>query len=491
MNIVSFKNFLISASALALTATTLPAAHAAPADPGALDQSIFMPMAMRSFPTQFIYGIGMYGVDASNNLNKVLESKQQWVRVMPGQNRATWGDVQTAKNTINWDAPAIKSYEADIQAATANGLTPIFILTGTPVWAQKAKSVKNDVSCGAIARANFPDFAAFAREAVLRYSKPPYNVKYWEVWNEQDAPDTGANAGRSEWGCWGDKTDPYYGGGYYGDMLAQVYTAIKQADPQANVLLGGLLMTCGVTLDTTGTCTGANANSEAAKAGRFFEGILRSIGKNSYDIVSFHGYDYFDTTTFKIGKYGSSKWGSSSDTTGPVPIAMVRYLKALMAQYGVSGKGLMDTEAALVQWECTTSGPSYEKSKAYYIPVAYAAGIAEGLMANIWFDAGGSWNCSGPFNPSFPQAGNAFKTVRERLQDAKFVREITFPNVPKVKAYELDRGDRKVWVIWSMDGTTRNVDLPSVPLAAFGTEGNTLTPAATMAIGVEPYYLEF
>ena len=38
--------------------------------------------------------------------------------------------------------------------------------------------------------------------------------------------------------------DPYYGGGYYAEMLKIVYPQIKAADPEAQILIGGLLLFC-------------------------------------------------------------------------------------------------------------------------------------------------------------------------------------------------------------------------------------------------------
>jgi hypothetical protein len=41
---------------------------------------------------------------------------------------------------------------------------------------------------------------------------------------------------------WGDISDPYYGGRYYGEMLMAVAPAMRAADPQVVIWLGGLLL---------------------------------------------------------------------------------------------------------------------------------------------------------------------------------------------------------------------------------------------------------
>ena len=74
-------------------------------------------------------------------------------------------------------------------------------------------------------------------QAVQRYSQPPYNVKYWQIWNEPDV-DYRFVPPTSNYGCLADPTDPYYGGGYYAEMLKAIYGPIKQADPQSQVVIG-------------------------------------------------------------------------------------------------------------------------------------------------------------------------------------------------------------------------------------------------------------
>jgi len=60
---------------------------------------------------------------------------------------------------------------------------------------------------------------------VVCYSVAPYNVKYWELWNE---PDIAASSfpGNNIFGCWGDPGDAYFGGGYYTVMLKVIYPKI-------------------------------------------------------------------------------------------------------------------------------------------------------------------------------------------------------------------------------------------------------------------------
>ncbi len=58
-------------------------------------------------------------------------------------------------------------------------------------------------------------------QVVTRYSAAPYHVKVWEIWNEPDVAHQLVGLD-SQFGCWGDQDDDYYGGGYYGDAKSSI-----------------------------------------------------------------------------------------------------------------------------------------------------------------------------------------------------------------------------------------------------------------------------
>ncbi len=141
-------------------------------------------------------------------------------------------------------------------------------------------------------------------------------IKFWEIWNEPDAPLVqGQTEADGYSGCWGDPSDTtYYGGAYYSQMLDQVYDAIKAADPDAFVMVGGLMMSCG----PNGNCSTNDKNIL-----KFVDGILaerpnsKGLGRN-FDIMTFHAYDYY---TGGYGNYKNDAWGTNRSNTGPVTIA--------------------------------------------------------------------------------------------------------------------------------------------------------------------------
>jgi hypothetical protein len=88
----------------------------------------------------------------------------------------------------------------------------------------------------------------------------------------------------------------------------------------------------------------------------------------------------------------------------------------------------------------------------------------------------------------------AYTYARQTLRDASFRQEIT--SYPGVRVYEFHRGDRKVWVLWSMDNSVHAVTLPGVPevIGQWDSASHQYvsgTRSATISIGLAPVYLEW
>ncbi len=432
--------------------------------------NIFLPLMLNSaspaiLPTQTVFGVEMSTITAEGGLNQLSAASTTWVR----RNAVLWSDVESSQGTRNWSALA--GLENELLSAGSNGIRPILIVRSTPLWARKV----SDSSCGPIAPGALGAFGNFMHDLVARYSVPPYNVKYWEIWNEPDAP---VMAGDNVYGCWGNPGDQYFGGEYYGQMLQAVYPRIKAADPTAQVLVGGLLLDCNPSLP--GACT-------HIEPPRFLEGILHANDGASFDGVSFHAYDYYQYPGV-LGHYGSPNWNSYWNTTGPAMIAKATFLRGILTDHGVTGKFLMNTESALLCESCTDD-PTYETTKAYYVAQVYAASIAQGLRANIWFNVFG-WRNSGLLNLDFSPrpAYTAYQFARSELRDASFSRDIT--DFTGVKGYEFNRGGQKIWILWSLDGNSHSISLPAVPLAAWDAMGSAVPITDPMILDLKPIYLE-
>ena len=170
--------------------------------------------------------------------------------------------------------PAYKWGEVDetaLKDAANAGAQVVAMVQFAPDWAQKYPGV----ACGPFAEAALDKFARFMHALVSRYSQPPYNIKYWEIGNEPDIDHSLVDP-HSGYGCWGDQSDPYYGGGYYAEMLKATYGQIKEADPQAQLLIGGLLLDCD---PTNPPRTSLNSGQyKDCTPSRFLEGILKNGG---------------------------------------------------------------------------------------------------------------------------------------------------------------------------------------------------------------------
>ena len=417
-----------------------------------------------------IFGVTVYINEPTEVITKMVAIGTNWTR-----QDVIWAMIETEPGIRNWDL----NFEQDLKNVVKAGLQLILILGETPPWA-----LKSGFNCGAVAEDKFSVLGDFAFDLVKRYSAPPYNVKYWEMWNEPDV--------KGFLGDWGDPTDTqYYGGYYYGKMLKVVYSRIKAADPQAQVLVGGLLLDCDPNDPPSGrTCTEA----------KFLKGILESGAGPYFDGVSFHAYDFY---TGK-GTYYNPNWHSAWNTTGPVSIAKANYLKGLLASYGYNQKYLVHTETAVFKGPnvlnppCQETDPvvlaNIEVTKVYYVVQSYTVALAQGWKANVWYTGLGV-RCSGLLKPDLSPypAYYAYQFTRQKLGSAVFVRKLS--GYPQVMGYEFRVRNRRIWVVWSLDGNAHTIDLPSLPVLVnrVGDDGQPIqeTSALTLTINLSPRFIEF
>lgn len=404
-------------------------------------------------------------------LAQMAAAQSTWVR----RNAVIWSDIEPSEGNYDWSVNA--ALENELINAANNGMQVILIVRSTPSWAQAIPGMY----CGPIRQGSLAAFGNFMRNLVARYSVPPYNVKYWEIWNEPDVdPSYFAGDPATVFGCWGNQNDPYYGGGYYAQMLKTVYPQIKTADPDAQVMVGGLLLDC----DPRSSCAAVGSSDRPPK---FLEGILRNGGGPYFDGVSIHAYDYYQHA---LGRYSSVNWSSSWNSTGPAIIAKTNFIRSVLSTYGVTGKFLMNTETALLCDWCTNDS-TFETTKAYFVSQVYASAIAQGLQANVWYSVLG-WHNSGFLDSSTLDplpAYTAFQFARTELRSATFIRNVT--EYANVMGYAFYRGDRDVWVLWSLDGAGHNVALPGTPLAVWDALGNSVAPTSSVTIDLTPLYLEW
>ena len=287
-------------------------------------------------------------------------------------------------------------------------------------------------------------------------------------------------------GCWGESTETNFGGKHYADMLKQVTPKVHAADPNAKVLVGGLLLDCDPNNPPPNRTDGCLPS-------KFIEGILANVTAADFDGIAFHAYDYSGTSY----AYSNPGWHTSLATTGPATVAKASYLKSLLAKYHFNGKPLLNTENALVCFDqngCSPSTyPDFEDAKAAYVAETYATAIAQGLLANIWYNVTGQWKDNGlvsvPGLTPLP-AYDAYKFASVELQGVTPGGSIR--RYAGVHGYEFRKTDRQIWLLWSADGLEHSISPPALLLAIYDLYGvpQPNPPNARISVGSSPVYLE-
>ncbi len=201
-----------------------------------------------------------------------------------------WSNVQAeGRDSYDWTV-----MDRVIDRATAHGLKVLPGVGTTPPWARSIPGQRS-------APANPADYATFIGAAAKRYA--PKGVHAWEIWNEPNL-----------FGSWPPSPDP----DTYARLLIAASAAIRQADPDALVLLGGLSP---VVETKPGKYYGAVD---------FLEAIYASGAGDAFDAVGFHPY------TFPRMPDDPADWTGWSIMTGP--------LRAAMAKHGDADKKIWITE---------------------------------------------------------------------------------------------------------------------------------------------------
>ena len=443
--------------------------------------SVSTPAADSPYVVNNVWGLQLHKVPTDKQLQLLGDAQAGWMRDVFFK----WDMLQperTESPEYNWE-----SVDDDmIVQVTSSGVKPIPITLYSPLWAQKYPGY----ACGPISEEALSDFGEFIGEMVNRYSAPPYDIKYYEFGNE---PDISRNhvGGSSFYGCWGEEEDNnYYGGKYYAEMLKVVYPKMKKTNPNAKLVIGGLLMDCDP-INPPENPPDSGSLKDCTPS-RFLEGILEAGGGDYFDAVSFHAYDYY---IGEYGKYANGNWHSQWDTTGPVLSQKVGYLRSLLDSYGYPEKELFNTEVALI---CGRDGKEpicltddFQNTKANYLVQAYAQAIDKKLTANIWYSDKG-WrgtNIIDANNEPLP-AYDAFVFNQQMLSGSNYLGKIG--GLPSLEGYKFTDQTRDIWLLWSKNIDAENIQLPRSPDAIYDVYGNQLPlPGAelTYSIDVAPIYI--
>jgi polysaccharide biosynthesis protein PslG len=178
------------------------------------------------------------------NLDAMVAAGMTWVRA-----DFFWDSIEQQPGLYSWTAT-----DTFVEAAESRGLHILAIADYTPSWARTGPTDKYPPT-------DPNDYATFVGALAQHYA--PMGVHDWEIWNE---PNNAA--------FWAPKADPLA----YTRLLVPANAAIKQADPTANVVTGGL-------------SPAVNDGSNIAPL-TYLAAIYADGGGGSFDAVGYHPYSY-------------------------------------------------------------------------------------------------------------------------------------------------------------------------------------------------------
>lgn len=438
------------------------------------------PTLVPPFQGVSVMGMDLTGTNYNSIARLAADAGAHWAR----SDGVRWADIEPNPGERRWESQA--AFESFSLALSENGLHHITIVKDTPGWAQGVPPY----ACGPIAADALDDFGNFMFDLVSRYSAEPYNLKYWELGNEPDAayrfvpPD-------SPFGCWGEHGDAYYGGRYYAEMLKAVYPRIKAADPQTQVLIGGLLLDCDP--DNPPITNRDTGEIKDCSPGLFLEGVLENGGGDYFDGVSFHAYDYYDSAT---GFFLNFNWngGMFEQDLVPVIVAKTQFLRNILSKYGHLDKYLVNTETALL---CGRDGNEafclsdrFRSMKADYVAMSYASAVADGLRGNLWYTLQETWRRSYLAPGGVPEKGYyAFRYAAERHTGAAYWGPVH--EFDDVHGYKFKKEGREYWVIWSLTGAPVSVSFDELPESLYSVTGEPIPPTQTIELSASPVYVDW
>lgn len=193
----------------------------------------------------------------------IKESGAGWVRL-----RIEWELIEPYE-PLPGEYPKYdwKYHDDNLRLVADTGVKIIATLSDSPSWAA-------DVPCGPIRADRLDEFSRYLTDLIIRYNQPPFSIKHWELVNEPDSNryTFGHNSGN---GCWA------YDGDQYAQMLEVAYQVIKQTDPEATVLLGGLAYDW--------------FEEYGGPFNRYFpDDVMENLGGNYIDVLNFHFFTDFN-----------------------------------------------------------------------------------------------------------------------------------------------------------------------------------------------------
>ena len=234
-------------------------------------------------------GSGLDALDDSDldeYMSAVAGTGADWVRF-----DMDWSVIEPARGRFDWSGT-----DRVVAAADSHDLQVLGLLTHTPRWARTTEADADDTHG---MPADPDEFGRFAGDVADRYSD---SVSHWEIWNEPNItafftpqPDAGA----------------------YADLLVAASEAIRNVDPGAVIVTGGL--------------SPATDNGSDIAPATFLTELYDQGVSSNFDVVGMHPYSY-------------PALPSDASTSDRNSFYRMREMRTLMVERGDSDKPIWATE---------------------------------------------------------------------------------------------------------------------------------------------------
>jgi hypothetical protein len=424
---------------------------------------VYLPLILNNHDATLghpLFGVQMYSDTRSTSQyhSSLVNSQATWVRAQVNWRSIEPEDVSPAQ--YDWGAADQALGAAYYQHGSYQMIATIH---AAPDWA--APGNRAPLYAGRL-----PDFAEFVGALVERFdgdgvADAPGSpvVSYWEFYNEPDANDDYFEAG---WGNYGQQ---------YASLLATAYAAVKAANPNAQVVFGGIAHDW-------------FEDQNGPFVREFLDDVLAAGGGNYFDVMNFHAYPHF-----------AFNWA----TQGPGLLEKTDAIRDILTTYGVGDKPMMITEAG---WHSNNppNSPSSPEIQARYVVELFTQSLAADVDVMIWWmlhDPGGFYSENGlvtdDATPQPKLAYYAYGTAVDELSTAHFDYRLSNAQTgaTDMEAYRFidNVHERIVYVAWlnPVDTTTVKV------LQLWGTQatvrdiiyGNTQTVVDTNGDGRVSIYV--
>lgn len=349
------------------------------------------------------------------------------------------------------------SFDDALQLASSLGLRVLVNLGANPYWAA-------DFNRGPINKVPLDRFTEYVQAVVGRYSSPPYNVEYWEFYNEPDV--VSFWVGEEYRAAFGDHPADYV------QTLQLGYNTVKSINPDATVFMGGIAHD--------------GFTDEGGPFNRDFLGDILALGAGNYfDVMNFHYYPAYD-----------ARWEGL--TSKPALIGKAEVIMGILQNNGVQ-KPMVCTELGL------SSSPTYGGSddlQSQAVIKLFSRTIAADLQFGIWYNIS-DYGPSDPFSyhglldssyqpkPSL----SAFSTLASFLDSHFFMR--TFGSTEwggtsiEGYAFRHNFGTEETAVIWTQDGSTQTITLPPDVTSVEDKYGNPVSYGSTISLDGDPRFITY